>query len=92
MPFVDAGLLFIALGRLAVDLCDALRVEELEFWVRLLTNLIQWVDIESIFIGPPTEGANAVDQILVALVSEIRLSAKEHNTTLGDWPEELVIV
>ena len=86
MPFVDAGLLFIALGRLAVDLGDALRVEELKFRVRLLTNLIQWVDIESIFIGPPAEGPNAVDQMLVALVGEVSLSAKEHDTTLGDWP------
>lgn len=92
MPFVDAGLLFIALGRLAVDLGDALRVEELEFWVWFLTNLIQWVDIKSIFIGPPTEGANAVDQMLVALIGEVRLPAKEHHTTLGDWPGELAIV
>lgn len=84
MPFVDARLLFVALGRLAVDLDDTLRVEELELRIRLLANLVKWVDVEPVFFGPPTESANPVDQLLVALVVEVRLSAKEHDTTLGD--------
>lgn len=84
MPFVDARLLFVTHGCLAVDLDNSLRVEELQLWIRLLANLPQWMDIESIFFGSATEGPNPVDQLLVALVGEVRLSAKEDYTTLGD--------
>jgi hypothetical protein len=84
VPFVDARLLFVALGRLAVYLDHTLRVEELELRIRLLANLVKWMDVEPVFFGLPTESANAVNQLLVALVVEVGLSAKEHHTTLGD--------
>lgn len=84
MPFVDASLLFVALGRLAVYLVNTFRVEEVELRVWLLANLVKWMDIEPVFFGPPTESANAINQLLVALLVEVGLSAKEHHAALGD--------